>query len=305
MKIGKKKIELSATSAMHYYKLFVRSGLLLVALLLYVFGRIDNNDVLFGSLERYPQLVAVITVFYAVEMVLRFTPSKIESMGCQKQFDVNYKPVKHFTVTGESRAELIKGSIGRVLLALAAWVALNGIFFFLYYKKIIDSGVMLLISLFYGVCDMICILFFCPFQEWILKNKCCGSCLIYNWDYAMMFTPLIVVRNLFADILIILSLLLFLYWEWNYFKYPERFFEVSNQSLECVSCTEKLCSHKKSLQRFLVEFRRAAAQTANQAASQMSKAANQATKAASKAANQATRAASEAAKKGKKLIERK
>ena len=284
MRIGKKKIELSATSAMHYYKLFARSALFLVAFCLYVFGRIENDDILFGSLERFPALVAIITILYAAEMVLRFTPSQMESMGCQKQFDINYKPAKHVTV---DRAALIKNSIGRVLAALAAWVALNGVFYWLYFKHYIDSGVMLLISLFYGVCDMICILFFCPFQEWILKNKCCGSCLIYNWDYAMMFTPLLVVRNLYAYILIILSILLFLWWEWHYFKYPERFFEVTNQSLACANCTEKLCSHKKSLQRFLVEFRKAAAQAANQAAAQASK------------------AASEAAKKGKEFIERK
>ena len=55
---------------------------------------------------------------------------------------------------------------------------------------IIDEGVLWLVCLFYGVCDMICILFFCPFQSWFLKNKCCCTCRIYNWDYAMMFTPL-------------------------------------------------------------------------------------------------------------------
>ncbi len=291
MRIGKKKIELSATSAMHYWKLLARSVLFLVALCLYFFGRRENDDILFGSLERFPAVVAVITIIYAVEMVLRFTPQKIESMGCQKQFDINYKPVRHAVV---DRAALIRNSMGRILLALLAWVALNGIFYFLYFKHIIDSGVMLLISLFYGVCDMICILFFCPFQEWILKNKCCGSCLIYNWDYAMMFTPLLVVRNVFAYILIILSVLLFLWWEWNFFRYPERFFEATNQSLACVNCTEKLCSHKKSLQRFLVEFRKYAAQTANQAAAQ-----------ATKAASEAVKAAGNVAKKGKEFMERK
>ena len=291
MKVGKKKIELSATSAMHYYKLAGRSVLFLVALVLYVFGRIENDDKLFGNLERYPQLVAVITLLYAVEIVLRFIPSKIESMGCQKQFEQNYIPVKHVAV---DRAALIKNSMGRIIIAFIAWVALNGVFYYLYFKHIIDSGVMLLISLFYGVCDMICILFFCPFQEWILKNKCCGSCPIYNWDYAMMFTPLLVVRNIFSYILIFLSLLLFFWWEWNFFRYPEHFFEVTNQSLACANCTEKLCSHKKSLQRFLVEFRKYAAQTANQAAAQ-----------ASKAASGAVRAAENVAKKGKEFIERK
>ena len=36
---------------------------------------------------------------------------------------------------------------------------------------------------------VICILFYCPFQMWFLKNRCCVNCRIYNWDYAFLFTP--------------------------------------------------------------------------------------------------------------------
>ena len=242
------KIRISATSAMHYWKLFARSALFLLAVFLYIFGKMDNRDILFGSLEKYPAVVFIITIIFAVEMILRFFPDGIESMGCQKQFDRNYIPVKSAVI--DRKALIKKGNKG-VLLTLFSWIALNGCFFVLYYLDIIDSGILLLISLAYSVCDMICILFFCPFQVWFLGNKCCGSCRIYNWDYAMMFTPLLVVKNIYGYILIVLSLILFIRWELFFRMYPERFFEETNAVLTCANCREKLCSHKLSLMRFL------------------------------------------------------
>lgn len=113
----------------------------------------------------------------------------------------------------------------------------------------------MLLSLAYSVCDMICILFFCPFQTWFMKNKCCGSCRIYNWDYAMMFTPLIFVKGWYTWSILILAIGLLLNWELLVVKHPERFSESTNAALSCANCTEKLCSHKKQLQRFLRENR--------------------------------------------------
>ncbi len=242
MKVGKKKIELSATSAMHYYKLFARSALILVALALYVFGRIENDDKLFGNLERYPQLVAVITLLYAVEIVLRFIPSKIESMGCQKQFKRNYYHVG--TDIPPDRKRMDRG----LWAVVASWLGLNGIFGALYLAKVLDWAEMLLLCQVYAVCDMICILFFCPFQTWFLKNKCCSTCRIYNWDYAMMFTPLFFVRDFYAWSLFGVSLILMLRWEVTFYRHPERFSEETNEYIRCEGCTEKLCAHKDQLQ---------------------------------------------------------
>ena len=73
-----------------------------------------------------------------------------------------------------------------------------------------------------------CILFFCPFQTWFLKNKCCSTCRIYNWDYAMMFTPLFFVRRPYTWSLLVLSVALLARWEITFFRYPERFSEETN-----------------------------------------------------------------------------
>ena len=99
----------------------------------------------------------------------------------------------------------------------------------------------------YSVCDVICILFFCPFQSWFLKNKCCSACRIYNWDYAMMFTPLFFVRKGYTWSLLALSVALLVRWEIVFYRHPERFSEKTNEYLRCANCTEKLCVHKKQL----------------------------------------------------------
>ena len=127
------------------------------------------------------------------------------------------------------------------------WICFNAVFWILYLSGIIDDGIMLLISCAYSVCDMICILFFCPFQSWFFKSKCCTTCRIYNWDFAMIFTPLLFVRGIYARSLLAMSLILFFRWEITFYLHPERFSEKTNQYLQCKNCTEKLCSHKKQL----------------------------------------------------------
>lgn len=239
----KKTIKLSKTSTLHYAKLFFRSAVFLTMLVIYIFDRlraVPQNPI--DEFAQHPGWRSFIWIIFAVEMIFRFFPASIESMGCQKQFQRNYQPDKTAgTPLGSKRA---------TCMAAIAWIVLNGLIGVLYFTHIIDRSILLLICLAYSVCDMICILFFCPFQTWILKNKCCVTCRIYNWDYAMMFTPLLFIPSLFTWSLLGLAVALLLMWEWIYHYHPERFYEESNCSLRCANCKEHLCSHKKQLQAF-------------------------------------------------------
>ena len=237
----RKPIGLSVISVLHYFKLIFRSVLFLTALVSYLIHRMSQTSP-FGEMASHPILLAVIGIVFAIEMILRFFPSRLESMGCQKQFRQNFRPTEVQKVPSIHRG---------VWMVLLFWILLNGGIGALYLTGVIDVGVMILISLAYSVCDMICILFFCPFQTWMMKNKCCGSCRIYNWDYAMMFTPFFFVPHVFTYSLLALSLLLLLYWEIAAYRHPERFSEVTNESLSCRYCEEKLCHHKKQLRHFL------------------------------------------------------
>ena len=234
---------MSLISTLHYAKLIFRSLLLLSAAAVYTVNRVRNTGESFGGIEDKGIWLGLLWLLFFVEIMLRFFPSHTESMGCQKQFSKNYIPTEEKTP--------VISSTKSTLVVIASWVALNGAIGALYYLGIIDAGILVLIALAYSVCDMICILFFCPFQTWMMKNKCCTTCRIYNWDYAMMATPLIFINNPYAISMVVCSLLLLVRWEVALARHPERFSEATNCSLHCSSCKEKLCHHKKQLRSFL------------------------------------------------------
>jgi hypothetical protein len=196
-------------------------------------------------LLTYRAIIPIIVwVFFVVEMLLRFFPSRLESMGCQKQFARNYEPIG-------KRCTPINQSPRITAFVAILWFALNAVIGALYYVGIFDKGILILIALGYSVCDIICILFFCPFQTWFMKNRCCTTCRIYNWDFAMMFTPLIFLPHPYTYSLVALSLAILIRWEWNYRRHPERFSESTNACVSCKHCNEKLCKHKKQLMAFI------------------------------------------------------
>lgn len=238
-KNSKKHIKLSLISTMHYVRLVYRSVLFLLLLIKYIDHRIHLENELMSSLEEQPVILTVTWAVFVFEMILRFFPSRFESPGCQKQFRQNY--IK----SGETQI-VIQDNNAVVLVALI-WIGFNGLIGALRMADILDDGIMILLCSAYSVCDMICILFFCPFQTWLLKNKCCGTCRIYNWDYAMMFTPLFFVRRSYSWSLLVLSFALLVRWEITFYRSPERFSENTNEYLRCSNCREKLCTHKKQL----------------------------------------------------------
>lgn len=251
MRLTIRNKKISLTSTMHYAKLLFRMCLFLIASAIYIYQRVHGDPRPLMGTDIPSAIIVFIWLVFIIEMILRFFPSKIESMGCQKQFARNYiptgKPILRYTNPGEPKHS--------VLIVLGSWLLLNGAIYALFFAGIIDEGILILIGLTYSVCDMICILFFCPFQEWMMKNKCCGSCRIYNWDYAMMFTPFVLIDDFYARSLFVVAMLLLLTWEILYRRHPERFYEQTNAALSCAHCHEKLCSHKKSLIAFLEKQR--------------------------------------------------
>ena len=255
--MGKKRGKISLISKLNYGRLFYRSILFAWLLVYYILFRIYSIPFFDYSNPVTWIVVGFITLSFVGEMIERFIPSKTASMGSQKQHLRNYLP------TGEEKPVLQKWWV--TLIVFGSWVALNAVFGTLYFLHIIDQGILMLISLFYSISDMICILFFCPFQTWMMHNRCCTTCRIYNWDFAMIFTPLVFIVvektdgnyfvNPFALILVLTSLVLLVKWEITYHAHPERFSDATNQSLRCQNCQEKLCAHKTQLQKLLKQSR--------------------------------------------------
>ena len=246
-KSHKPKRRVTLVSGFHYIKLVYRSLLFIAAILLYTVTRVGGATLpaYFPTLLQWGLIL--IWLVYAAEMICRFFPSRLESPGCQKQFKRNFRPT-------EETQPILPARKGTVTVALV-WLALNAVIGVLYFTHIIDVGILLLISLFYGVCDMICILFFCPFQMWFMKNRCCTVCRIYNWDFAMMFTPLLFIPHAYTWSLLAMSLGILLRWELTLWLRPERFAENTNACLACKNCDEKLCLHKRHILRLAKQIK--------------------------------------------------
>lgn len=237
--------KISKVSMLHYVKLIYRTILFILALYWYIFHKNNNLSISIRDIDfdvKIDWFVYIIDIVYVIEMILRLFPSNLESPGCQKVFRRNYMP------TGETNIEM-HDNHATIIVALI-WIVLNGFIGGLFMLGLIDEGILWLVCLFYGICDMICILFFCPFQTWFLKNKCCTLCRIYNWDFAMMFTPLFFIPSFETWSILLIALIVLIKWELTVWKYPEQFSENTNEYLKCKNCNEKLCMHKKQLVKF-------------------------------------------------------
>ena len=242
-RMNKKFGSLSRLYVYHYLKLAFRILLFGFALGIYIFNKVNGHAHPFGDPDSNSIYWAIVWIFFISGMVLRIFPSELETVGCQKQLKRNYVP------TGEEKPSLTPW---RATLSLTiAWIALNLVFGILYLTGVFDAGILVLIALAYGVCDIVCILFFCPIRDWFLKNKCCADCRIYNWDYAMMFTPFVFIPHPFTYSLLGLSLVLLVMWEVTYKRHPERFAKNTNASLACKNCKEKPCRHKRRIARIM------------------------------------------------------
>lgn len=245
---AKAKRKMSNISLLHCFKFVFRSLMFIVALTLYIVNKATAKDTekLFGEIGSNTVVLIVIWLIFAVEVGLRFFPTKFESMGCQKQFKRNYLEPQNI-VTPEPE----KMSWKKTFTVAFLWILGNAVFGGLYLLGIFDYGILILLFFAYSVGDMICVLFFCPFHTWIMKNKCCNTCRIYNWDFPMMFTPLIFIPHWFTWSLVAISLALLIEWEVLYKLHPERFTENTNHNLRCANCTERACAHKKQLAAYI------------------------------------------------------
>lgn len=234
-----KKNRPTVVSLLHYVRLLIRSVIFISFLVLYILYCTRGGEDIEQAIEGRPAILVAGWLLFVVEMALRFFPSQWESPGCQRQFGRN------FVKTG--RKEIIIEDNNAVFLVALIWISFNLIFGALHMLGIFDDGIMILLCSAYSVCDMICILFFCPFQTWFFKNKCCATCRIYNWDYAMIFTPLFFIDKPYTWSLLALSIALLARWEIVFFRHPERFSANTNGYLGCRNCSEKLCLHKKQL----------------------------------------------------------
>lgn len=222
-------------------RLVGRCVILLIGALLF-FRAPDEFDILNGwNFFKSFSIFHILWVIWVIDMVCQLIPIKKHiPLGSQKLFRQRFKPIKEKINYPALKNHILTTTkaAGTVMLL---WVALVAFIGTLYFCNIIDKKILLLISIVFYVCDLICVLIWCPFRL-ILKNRCCTTCRIFNWDHLMMFSPLVFMGGFYALSLFGMSVLVWLMWELSIMIFPERFWEFSNDALKCANCTDKLCT---------------------------------------------------------------
>ena len=222
--------------------LALRLVLLTAALCLYF----TNSGLLgFSAMPRWDiggGFLFAVWVVLAVGMVFRIVPNFRVTIGARKHYACSYSAAAMgknglFDDSG-ARKRLHKGA----LVSAVAWVVFNAALFTIQHLHgRLTQAAAVVLMLFYAVCDIVCILFFCPFRVFIMRNRCCAVCRIHNWDYIMICTPLILFPSVFSFSLLALSIAVLLRWEIALRKNPHFFIEETNENLRCERCDERLC----------------------------------------------------------------
>lgn len=184
----------------------------------------------------------ILWVIWMFDMIIQIIPVKntLTSLGSQKLFANKFKPIKE-KINYKALKKYVITTTKSAYIVLIFWFLMIAAIGTFYYLGIINKMWLFMISVLFYVFDLICVLFWCPFRL-ILKNRCCTTCRIFNWDHLLMFSPVIFLTGFYTVSLVVVSIIAWLVWELCVMMYPERFWVESNEALKCSECTDKLCT---------------------------------------------------------------
>ena len=234
------KTPISDIRKRYIIRLIVRCLILIGAVALY-FTDFARHDILqgFDFFKKFSWL-HVLWVIWMLDMIQQLYPAKHIALGSHKVFKLRFKPVLD-RINTDTLKRYITTTTRSAYKVMLLWIALIGALGFGKWTGILQDAHLFLVSVLFYVCDLICVLIWCPFRL-MMGNKCCTTCRIFNWDHLMMFTPMVYVKGFFSLSLLTVSVVVWLAWELCVAFYPERFWEKSNAALKCSECTDKLCT---------------------------------------------------------------
>ena len=232
---------MSKTRKRYVWRLAGRIVVLALCLLAWIKAP-QTYDILEGM--NFFRTLSPLHLLWAVwvgDMVLQIVPIKNKvPLGSQKLFANRFRPIRE-KINYESLRRYVISTTRAAYRVFLLWCALIAVIGLLYGGGYISPIGLFMISVFFYVCDLICVLVWCPFRL-MMRTRCCTTCRIFNWDHLMMFSPLIFLGGFYAISLVVLALAAWLVWELCVMLYPERFWEHSNTALKCSECTDKLCT---------------------------------------------------------------
>lgn len=168
-----------------------------------------------------------------LEIVLTLFGSKLIPLGSQKFHKRAYIPTGHRNIQ-------VNLKNNRIIWVILMWEIYLLIEWILLQYGIINGNIIFWGIVALNLLSLLLVSIWCLFG-WIMGNRCCTNCRIFNWDALMINSSFIFIPGVYGYTLIALSILLFLQWEVAVYKHPERFSEETNKALTCKSCQERLC----------------------------------------------------------------
>ena len=232
---------MSATRKTYFARLVGRCLIFILCVLMYLFWRAPFAVLDGWNFFKMLSPLHLLWGVWVVDMFLQIIPIRNKvPLGSQKLFANRFRPIRD-KINYEALRNYIVDITKSAYKVFILWCLLIAGIGVLYYSGVIDKVTLFMISVLFYVCDLICVLIWCPFRL-IMKNRCCTTCRIFNWDHLMMFSPLIFMGGFFAVSLVLMSAMAWLVWELCVMMYPERFWDHSNAALKCSECTDKLCT---------------------------------------------------------------
>ena len=232
---------MSKTRKRYILRLIGRIIILIICIFLLIF-KPDTFYVLSGwNFFKSFSILHILWLIWVIDMILQIIPIKNKlPLGSQKLFKNRFKASDKI-ISLDKLKKYIVSTTKAAYKVFIIWSILTIVIGCLYLFNILPKEIVFLISVVFYVCDLICVLVWCPFRL-IMKNKCCTTCRIFNWDHLMMFSPFIFINGFYTISLFILAFVAWLIWELCILIFPERFSEMTNISLKCSECTDKLCT---------------------------------------------------------------
>ena len=233
----------SRTRRTYIIQLVIRCVVLTVCILIVIFDPKQTEILEVWNFFRKFSPFHLLWLAWMLDMLWQLVPVKkrlVIALGSQKHFRFRFQPIKEAFSIEALRRHIIE-TTKAAYKVFALWAVIVAVVSMLRVFDILSDTALLMITMVFYVCDLICVLIWCPFRL-IVKAKCCTTCRIFNWDHLMMFSPMLMVSGFYSRTLVLMAFADWLLWELCIMMYPERFWENSNAALRCTNCTDKLCT---------------------------------------------------------------
>ena len=232
---------MSETRKRYIFRLVCRCIVLALCIVLYAVKREEFNVLLGWNFFRELSWLHLLWLVWVIDTLQQIVPIKNKlPLGSMKLFSNRFRPIRD-RINHEALHNYIVTTTKSAYKVFLIWCVGLAVIGVLYYSGVLHPAELFLICAAFYVCDLICVLIWCPFRL-LMRTRCCTTCRIFNWDHLMMFTPMIFLGGFYAVSLLSLAFLAWLVWEISIMMYPERFWEKSNAALKCSECTDKLCT---------------------------------------------------------------